>query len=281
VKRRRLRVAAVCLAIGLLTGAPASLARDGPTTRPALAARTVDIPKVLISFEMVRLPGGTVALNDAAGKTVERKVAPVWMATNEVRWSHYTPYWTQVDLAPEARGRGAENYSRPSKPYSLPHFSGDDFPACGVSSLSASSYCAWLSKLTGKRFRLPTEAEWVYACRAGRAGAVDAKALANEAWFAENSDGEPHACGSKPANAWGLHDMAGNIGEWITRPGEKGEEMVVAGGSFLDGASAVGEGAREAYSPRWQRDDPSEPKSKWWLCNGFHVGLRVVMEDDQ
>ena len=72
--------------------------------------------------------------------------------------------------------------------------------------------------------------------------------------------------------------MLGNVAEWVVTDPKSGD-AVVAGGSVLDQAKDVHPAARQPYSPAWQRDDPSEPRSPWWLCNGFHIGFRLVMED--
>jgi len=76
------------------------------------------------------------------------------------------------------------------------------------------SFCSKLNTLgTGYSFRLPTEAEWEYACRSGTEGPF-AGNLDEMGWFAENSDGSTHIVGQKAPNKWGLYDMHGNLWEW-------------------------------------------------------------------
>ena len=75
-------------------------------------------------------------------------------------------------------------------------------------------YAAWLSEKAGRLFRLPTEAEWEYACRAGT-GAVAESALAQRAWFEPNSNGVYHPVGTREANPAGLFDLRGNVAEWV------------------------------------------------------------------
>jgi formylglycine-generating enzyme required for sulfatase activity len=154
------------------------------------------------------------------------------------------------------------------------------YPANCIHFQAAVKYCAWLSKLTGRKFRLPTEAEWEYACRAGGPRAKpDAKALADLAWFAGNSADEPHPVGEKRPNAWGLYDMLGNVGEYVVRD-PNDDKGLAAGGSFEDEAKDVNSGAREPYSPAWGKNDPFDPKStNWFLYDVHHLGFRVVMDE--
>src|SRR5678816_4369564 len=99
--------------------------------------------------------------------------------------------------------------SRPSKPYEPPDrgWGHDGYPAITIHYPSAQLYCAWLSRVTGKKFRLPTEAEWEYACRAGNADVYyGERDLPDFAWFADNSGQMTHQVGQKKPNPWGLYD---------------------------------------------------------------------------
>jgi formylglycine-generating enzyme required for sulfatase activity len=257
--------------------------------------------------ELVRLPPGKVVLKDAAGKDVEHAIKPVWMARYETRIEEYEIFFDGLDL-PEAGGvRSARKRERTTRPYPPPGRSmgpDDDWdgvrnaqlPVGSATLAAAKKYCAWLSENTGRRFRLPTEAEWSYACRAGGAPArPDARTLDRVAWTADNvggpqvkaSPGIPgdlsvkdgrHAVGRKDPNAWGLYDMLGNVAEYVIRD-PKDERGLVAGGSYLDAAKGLLCETRHPYSPEWQMHDPQDPKDQDWLWYIYHVGFRVVMEE--
>jgi eukaryotic-like serine/threonine-protein kinase len=98
------------------------------------------------------------------------------------------------------------------------NFKGNDRPVEQVSWNDAQEFCKKLSQRTGRTYRLPSEAEWEYACRAGTTTAYyfgnDASKLKEYAWFAENSGSQTHSVGSFIANGFGLHDMHGNVWEW-------------------------------------------------------------------
>ncbi|MCP5426040.1 MAG: SUMF1/EgtB/PvdO family nonheme iron enzyme [Gammaproteobacteria bacterium] len=83
----------------------------------------------------------------------------------------------------------------------------------------ATEYCRWLSKVTQEPYGLPTEAEWEYACREGNDTGYyfgsNRWALKNYSWFQVNSDHKTHSVGKKQANRWGLHDLHGNVWEWV------------------------------------------------------------------
>src|SRR5690606_27063304 len=147
-------------------------------------------------------------------------------------------------------------------------------------------------------YRLPTEAEWEYACRAGSTSAPfsnDPEKLKEYGFFKENSNGKYQKTGSLKPNAWGLYDMLGNLSEWtldqytpdayaklqsgvrdpLAPPASK-YPKVVRGGSYMDDASELRCANRIASSSSWNKRDPQIPKSKWWLTDGMFVGFRVV-----
>jgi formylglycine-generating enzyme required for sulfatase activity len=97
-------------------------------------------------------------------------------------------------------------------------FQGDNLPVEKVSWNDAATFCKKLSEKEGKKYRLPTEAEWEYACRAGTTTAYytgDREAALNEAgWYKANSELKTHPVGQKKPNVWGLYDMHGNVWQW-------------------------------------------------------------------
>lgn len=94
------------------------------------------------------------------------------------------------------------------------YFKGDNFPVEQVSWNDANEFCRRLSRITGLHYRLPSEAEWEYACRAGTTGDYSGS-LDLIAWYGKNSSNRTHPVGTRQPNAWGLHDMHGNVWEWV------------------------------------------------------------------
>ncbi len=190
-----------------------------------------------VSFAMVPIPGGRFTMGSPAGEAgrestegpqVEVAVAPFWMGRCEVTWAEYDLWNTDAD---RPQSKKPDGISRPTPPYMDMTFNmgREGYPAICVSHVAARQYCKWLGEKTGRFHRLPTEAEWEYACRAGSPGAYtfgdDPEALGDHAWFAGNCErvlepGAPpvaayHRVGEKRANAWGLCDMHGNVAEWV------------------------------------------------------------------
>ncbi|MBW3622722.1 MAG: formylglycine-generating enzyme family protein [Armatimonadetes bacterium] len=249
---------------------------------------TESISGTLVKFDMTPLPAGEITLasnpNDpkkAPPRTV--KIKPFWMGKTELTWDAYDVWYLFLDepgnQGPIPTGKG-EGISRPTRPYGAPDrgFGHAGYPAISMTYLAAEEYAKWLSKKTGKKYRLPTEAEWEYACRAGTnsLGPTDPAALQKVAWVYENADFKTHPVGQKPANAWGLHDMLGNSGEWAT--GLDGKPVLM-GGSFNDDADKVHCSARAYQTPDWNVTDPQTPKGKWWLPDAPFAGFRLVREE--
>ena len=174
----------------------------------------------------------------------------------------------------------------------------DGYPAISMTQLSASKFCEWLSAMTGNYYRLPTEAEWEYACRAGSDTPYsfeDENQISDYAWYDENSDGKYHKVGEKKPNPWGLHDMHGNVSEWtldqykptiyqrsdteVSNPFENATKLyprVARGGSFMDRSYRLRSSARLASNKKWKKQDPQIPRSVWWHTDAQFLGFRVI-----
>jgi formylglycine-generating enzyme required for sulfatase activity len=254
-----------------------------PATEPSPAAPGAalepfvqTLPKSVVKIRMIPIPAGSVKIGSESVA-----VKPFWMARTETPWEAFdvfiasgapSPAYDQTDFPADA-------IARPSKSYILPDlgWGHNGYPAINVSFLSAQMFCRWLAAATGKKYRLPTEAEWELACRAGAADpwTMDKASLDKHTWYAGNSKSTTHPVGKKPANPFGLCDILGNAGEWAT---DLEGKPVLCGGTFLDPPARVTPGMRRRWTPKWQEHDPQFPKSRWWLSNGSFVGFRVVCD---
>jgi len=276
-------VGSVVLGLGLSLGALGALA-EGAKPLAALPAGVestkVKVPLCLADTEFVKIPAGKVTFKDADGKEKAAEVKPIWISRTETTWDLYEIYYMGKDLPEKEAMKQIAEKTRPSKPYENPErgWGKNGSPIGSIHLIEAKRFCAWMeTQVPGKKFRLPTEAEWEYACLAGGAPVKpSAKTLEEVAWFSNNAEEKTHPVAEKKPNAWGLYDTLGNVAEWVIREDGVG---VVAGGSFLDEAEDVSSSAREVYKTKWQKNDPQEPKSKSWLSNGEFAGVRLVMED--
>ena len=217
---------------------------------------------------MLPVPGGRVQLTGAAGpRTAD--VASVWMSKTEVTWDAYDVFAFGLDDADSTAG-GADAVTRPTRPYVLPGeaFGHRGHPAIGITHYAAQMFAEWLSAKTGKRYRLPTAAEWEHACRLGRSDV-------SQAWHEANAAERTHPVGGLAPNALGLHDMLGNVAEWVTV--EQGDPPAL-GGAFLDEPGGVNCAASKLQTPSWNATDPQLPKSRWWLTDAPFVGFRLARE---
>jgi formylglycine-generating enzyme required for sulfatase activity len=206
------------------------------------------------------------------------------------------------NLEPNDRDKIADAVAEPTAPYTDMSFSmgKDGYPAICMTQLAAKVYCKWLCAKTGRYYRLPTEAEWEYACRAGTKTAYsfgdEADKLEDYAWFTDNSEDKYQKVGKKKPNPWGLHDIHGNVSEWVVdqfypdsyaklagkltkcpvAPGTKEFERLVRGGSWDDEAPGLRSAARRTSNKDWKQQDPQIPQSIWYLTDATFVGFRVV-----
>lgn len=267
-------------------------------------------------IEMVAIPAGTFTMGSPemeigrkADEGPQRKVHidAFWMSKFEITWDLYNLYVNRkIDVVvQEAKGKEVltdiDAISGATRPYvdmSL-GMGAKGFPAVNITQLAASKFCEWLSAKTGNFYRLPTEAEWEYACRAGTTTAYhfgdDISLLDEYAWHYDNSDVTYHKGGQKKPNPWGLYDMHGNVAEWtldqydpsgyVNRIDAVDNPLVIAksrypvtvrGGSWDDEGHALRSAARTASSEDWILRDPQLPKSQWWNTDASFVGFRIV-----
>ena len=271
----------------------------------APAAYKVTIPNTTVSYAMAPIPGGEFKMgSDAPGAKPDEqpvhqvKLDPFWMQTQEVTWDAYLMFM----FADQAREREhpdalVDALSRPTAPHLEMSFGrgNNGFPAISMTQHAANKFAQWLSAKTGEFYRLPTEAEWEYACRAG--GDPAPKPLDEYAWYKKNSpqgafsSGTYHTVGTKKPNAWGLYDMLGNVMEWTadqyapysaaaqqnpTVPSKTAYPHAVRGGSWNDDEAAVTCTARVKTDASWKRQDPQLPKSVWYMTDAQWLGFRLV-----
>jgi formylglycine-generating enzyme required for sulfatase activity len=175
---------------------------------------------------MVYLPGGTFRMGDEAGASDETpahwvRIDPFAIGRTPVTWGEYRLFCADTDTHwPEWLEKGSQYDLDTDDDYRKRGVADDALllPVVGISWHDAVAYCAWLAERTGKGYRLPTEAEWEYACRAGTdtfySFGDDAGELGRFAWYSANAGGKLHPVGQKAANPWGLLDLHGNVWEW-------------------------------------------------------------------
>lgn len=290
---------------------------------------TLTIPGTEVHVEMVPVPGGVSVMGspeDAEnGQEDERPVVqvnigPMWVAKQETSWGEYKVFMSMYKLLKELQSKGlrkivdgdhVDAITAPTELYdsTFTYEFGQDanLPAVTMTQYAAKQYTKWLSRLTGQQLRLPTEAEWEFACRAGSTAAYcfgdDPDELGEYAWYMDNADDMPHPVGQKKANAFGLHDMHGNVmelciggysedgyeslagksqplalGDSIIWP-ESFDNRVIRGGSWQDEAEQLRSAARIGSEDEdWKEADPNFPLSPWWYTSdpARGVGFRIV-----
>jgi formylglycine-generating enzyme required for sulfatase activity len=276
----------------------------------ALKPYEQSIPGTTVKFKMVPITGGSFTIGSPAsekgrdedeGPQKKVQLSPFWMAEKEVSFAEWDAFFKNIDV-PQTKEIVVDAVSRPTAQYiDLTWGMGRDdrHPTNSMSQQAAIMYCKWLYEKTGVFYRLPTEAEWEYACRAGSQTANpfgnDPSTLKAYGYFNDNSDGKFQKTASLKPNAWGLYDMLGNLSEWtldqylpdayaklpanakdpLVPPGSK-YPKVVRGGSYLDPSEELRCANRIASDASWNKRDPQIPKSKWWLTDGMFMGFRLV-----
>jgi formylglycine-generating enzyme required for sulfatase activity len=285
---------------------------------------TETIPGFDATIEMVPIPGGTFLMGSPDGEAGrgadesplhEVTVKPFWMGKFEVTWDTFEIYafsrdlrkkkTDNVDLATQPEHEKlADAVTRPTAPYVDMTFGmgRERQPALCHTHHAAMEYCRWLAAKMNKPYRLPTEAEWEWAARAGTKTAYffgdDPAQLSEYAWFVDNAAKKTHAVGEKKPNPWGLHDIYGNVAEWcmdhyqksmyaklkekgvavqpVIIPTEEEYPYVARGGAYDDKPPRLRSAARRSSDEDWSMQDPQFPKSIWWHTDAKFVGFRVV-----
>jgi formylglycine-generating enzyme required for sulfatase activity len=282
---------------------------------------------------MLPIPGGKVTLGspkseadrqDDEGPQVEVEIEPFYMGKYELTQAEYDQFRSRYNKVGGNDGQVrpqvpadklADAVTYPTPMYELeagPIFQrmgrGGQFPAVIMSQYAAREYTKWLSKKTGRFYRLPTEAEWEHAARAGTKTAYyfgdDPKGLDEHAWYFDNSDLKGEAAyrevGKKKPNPWGLYDIHGNVAElvidqyaddWYEKLKAKGATVkwsdainwptkqypkLARGGGYESDAEDLRAARRLELKPGVNQSDPQLPKSPHWYSDGFWVGMRLV-----
>ncbi len=275
------------------------------------------VPQTEENIPMIFVPSGSFKMGSPKseighfadeGPQHEVQIDAFWIGQYEITWDLYNlfvsreidQYQMKKDLESEV-SIDVDAVSGATMPYVEMSFGmgTDGYPAISMTQLAAVKFCEWLSAMTGKFYRLPTEAEWEYACRAGSEAAYsfgeDLSELKDYAWYSDNSNEKYQKVGQKKPNSWGLHDMHGNVAEWtldqyiptaykkrkkdVDNPYEaptKTYPRVVRGGSWMDKPERLRSSSRRPSSKRWKRRDPQIPKSLWWHTDAQFLGFRIV-----
>ena len=266
------------------------------------------LPGTTLQFTMVPIPAGKFTMGSPATDKAAKKdeqpqhtvsISPFWMGAYEVTHDEFDVFFNDMQVAENSK---VDAVTRPTPQYiDLSWGMGKEggFPANSMQQFTALMYCRWLYQKTGIFHRLPTEAEWEYAARAGTATVYpfgnDPKELDKYAWYAANSKKAYQKVGQKAPNQWGLYDMLGNVSEWtldqydeayytkmtdgaadpVATPSSR-HPRAVRGGSFEEEAADLRPAARRSWQAEWNKRDPQIPKSRWWLTDAYFAGFRVV-----
>ena len=296
---------------------------------------TEQIPGTMVSFNMVAIPGGKFEMGSPenepfrnADETLhEVTVSPFFMSEVEVTWDQYWAFFANTmsegRTSPEQVYANNSNpdvdaISGPTPPFGFPDqgWGSGDRPAITMTHYAAETFCQWLSMKTGKKYRLPTEAEWEYAARGGKETpyffegnpkdfsdqgfmrkffAAKTDSISSYVIYAKNSQNRTQEPVSVKANPFGLKNMLGNVLEYCADKYDpeaykktanaidplvtEGEEWVVRGGNYTSDAADLRCAARaHTEHAAWLKTDPHQPKSIWWYSDIKGIGFRVVCD---
>ena len=296
------------------------------------------VPGTSASISMIAVPGGTFTMGSSESESFHQpdeapqrlvEISPFFMGELEVTWDQFWAFYAET--MSEGRTPPATVYannsredvdavSGPTPPFGFPDqgWGMGERPAITMTHYSAETFCQWLSLKTGKKYRLPTEAEWEYAARGGTSTPYffegDPDDYTNEGFwngifgadttqinryviYVNNSKNRSQEPGKVLANPFGLKNMLGNVMEYCSdwyaedaysqltdgvknpKGPESGTEYVVRGGTYTSDASELRSAARShTQHDDWLRTDPQNPKSIWWYSDIKSIGFRVVCE---
>lgn len=321
-----------------LTIAANAVIFDSAARVAAFESFTEQIPGTPVSFRMCAIPEGSFRMgspdgeqlrNEDEGPVREVSLSKFFIGEAEVSWDQYFAFYKETlsegRTPPEKvfannSRPDVDAISGPTPPFGIPDqgWGAGERPAITMTHYGAQTFCQWLSKKTGKKYRLPTEAEWEYAARGGTStpyffegkpktysdrgfwrSVVDADTaiITRYVTYDKNSGGRTSEPASMLANPFGLKNMYGNVMEycsdWYTpdaysqtpdkvsnpRGPEQGTEHVVRGGDYRSDAADLRSAARGTTDhTAWLKTDPQQPKSIWWYSDIKGVGFRVVCE---
>jgi len=299
---------------------------------------TETVPGSTASINMIAIPGGEFTIGSPEDEPFRKedegpqkriRISPFFMGEYEVTWDQFWAFYSET--MSEGRTPPSQVYannsredidavSGPTAPFGFPDqgWGMGDRPAITMTHYSAETFCQWLTLKTGRKYRLPTEAEWEYAARGGTTTPYffegNPRKLSNEGFlksifkpdtagingyaiYANNSSNRSQLPEKVKANPFGLKNMLGNVLEYCSdwyaedayskiqdgatdpKGPSEGTERVVRGGLYNSDASMLRSAARShTEHDAWLRTDPQNPKSIWWYSDMKGIGFRVVCE---
>ena len=267
---------------------------------------------------MVPVPGGTInrIVKNKEGKTrkIAIQVEPFWIAKTETTWGQFRPFMELVYVFLEFEESKIRLVTEDNKPDAVSAPSGvfepewrfetcgadTDHPAASMTQFSAKQYTKYISKLSGELYRLPSAAEWEYACRASSMpSSADINLDPKRIWHDANSADQRIKVGETFPNAWGIYGMQGNVAEWVLDqqyfdfkkinsnsissldavawPAERFGRLAM-GGSFIDDLKQCAPSSFKISDKEWWEDGGMIPESPNWLASEeMHaIGFRVI-----
>ena len=312
---------------------------DAPTLVTSFENFTEQIPGSMDTINMIAIPGGTFKMGSDSKEPFHKEdeapvrnvtVSSFFMSEIQVTWDQYWTFFGQTfsegrtppEVIYENNTRpDLDAVSGPTPPYGNPEqgWGVGIMPAITMTHYAAETFCQWLSLITGKKYRLPTEAEWEYAARGGtetpyffegnpkdysdqgfirKFSSAKTEIIKNYVFYRKNSNNRTQDPDGVKPNPFGLKNMYGNVWEYcadkysakaysktdlnVTNPLEtEGEEFVIRGGYYNSDAADLRSAAR-GYTDHndWIKTDPQQPKSIWWYTDMKGIGFRIVCEAD-